>query len=70
MVPGTVTVYRRRNALGIRGKWSWKLVAANGNNIANGGQGYANKADAVEMAHRVTSGEYADAAFYVEGGLA
>ena len=26
-----------------KGKWYWRLIASNGQNIANGGQGYASK---------------------------
>ena len=28
-----------------RGEWRWRYVAANGNKMANGGEGYKNKAD-------------------------
>ena len=28
-----------------RGEWRWRFVAANGNNMANGGEGYKNKSD-------------------------
>lgn len=71
MNPGTVKVYRRRNKLGIRTKlWGWNLTAPNGRIIAGDmGQGYFNKRDAVDMAHRVTGGTYAGAAFEIEGGL-
>ena len=28
-----------------RGEWRWRYVAENGNNMANGGEGYKNKSD-------------------------
>lgn len=28
-----------------KGEWRWRLVAANGNSIANSGEGYKNKVD-------------------------
>ena len=30
------------------GEWRWRLLAANNRNIANSGQGYANKQDCLD----------------------
>lgn len=42
-------------------QWRWRLVAANGRNIANGGQGYANRNDCLGQARALVAGTYADA---------
>lgn len=43
-------VYRRSD-----GRWAWREVASNGEVIAtDGGQGYENRCDAVEMGQKVT----------------
>lgn len=41
------------------GRWAWRLVADNGNVIAtDGGQGYENRLDCLEMFNQVVSGDY------------
>jgi uncharacterized protein YegP (UPF0339 family) len=35
-------------------QWRWKLMAPNGNNVANAGEGYKNKAQAKKMLMKVT----------------
>lgn len=43
------------------GKWAWELVV-DGNVVAtDGGQGYANEADARDIVNRIVGGEFADA---------
>lgn len=37
------------------GEWRWRLVAANGKNIASSGEGYANKADCLHAIDLVKS---------------
>jgi uncharacterized protein len=37
------------------GEWRWRLVAGNGEVIATSGEGYVNRAHALEMAHRMSS---------------
>lgn len=55
-----IVVYRDR--MPRRGKWRWRLVSANGNIVADSGQGYADRGDAVRMARRIiVAGLYADA---------
>lgn len=55
-----IEVYRDR--MPRRGKWRWRLKAANGNIVADSGQGYADKAEARDMAHRIiVRGVYAGA---------
>lgn len=62
--PGRIQVYRRK----LTRKWAWRLIAANGNKIAtDGGQGYNNRQDAVNMATAIVGGMYAGAAVEVEG---
>ena len=34
-------------------QWRWRLVAANGNIVADSGEGYRRRADAVHMAERI-----------------
>lgn len=46
-----IEIYRSR---GIRKKWRWRYVAANGNIMADSGQGYADKRDALSGALTVT----------------
>ena len=46
----TGTVYQGKN-----GDWYWRLDAANGNTVANGGEGYKNRNVAVKMMENVTS---------------
>ena len=36
-------------------EWRWRLLASNGRNIANGGQGYSNKADCLRGIELVKS---------------
>ena len=38
----------------VRRKWRWRYVAANGNILADSGQGYADKRDALTGLSRVT----------------
>jgi len=48
----TIRVYRSRS-LNRKQRWRWTLIAGNGQRIANSGEGYARKIDAVEMAEHV-----------------
>lgn len=45
-------VYRSRRPLG-RQRWRWKLLAANGEPIANGNEAYANKADILMIVNKI-----------------
>lgn len=41
------------------GKWAWRIVAPNGEIVAtDGGQGYENMQDAVDMVTFLVSGDY------------
>lgn len=55
-----LVVYRRLLARRTQ-RWRWRLIAANGRKVANGGEGYANRNDALGAARAVISGAYADA---------
>ena len=49
-----VEVYRREDA-----KFAWRLVADNGDIVAtDGGQGYENMSDCVEMARKLSESEW------------
>lgn len=48
-----VTVYRRRFSK----QWRWRLRAANGRILADGGESYTNKDDAVAALKRIFSPE-------------
>lgn len=49
----TLEIYRgRKNKVG-RTQWRWRFRAANGNILANGGEGYANLLDLVSSSQRV-----------------
>lgn len=55
-----IEIYLQR---GLRRKWRWRYVAANGNIMADSGQGYVDKRDALAGALAVTgtwqpTGEY------------
>lgn len=41
----TVEVYEARRGLSRRKQWRWRIRAANGRIVANGGEGYNNRAD-------------------------
>ena len=41
----TLEIYEGRRAPFQRKQWRWRIRAANGRIIANGGEGYANRAD-------------------------
>lgn len=41
--------------LDTRHEWRWRLVAANGRNIANSGEGYRNKGDCLGVIELVKS---------------
>jgi uncharacterized protein YegP (UPF0339 family) len=48
-----IEVYKRKDK-----KWSWRVRAANQKVVAtDGGQGYENKADAVDIAVRLTNSQ-------------
>lgn len=50
----TLEIYKDR-----KGKWRWKLIGANNSDkLANGGQGYANNGDCLDMAQGIVKGEY------------
>lgn len=40
-----LVIYPTRPLFSTRTQWRWKVVAANGRKIANGGEGYNNLAD-------------------------
>lgn len=40
-----LVIYPTRPLFSTRTQWRWKVVAANGRKIANGGEGYNNRAD-------------------------
>jgi uncharacterized protein YegP (UPF0339 family) len=40
------------------GQWRWRFVAGNGKTLADSGQGYADKRDAIRGLELVTSGTY------------
>lgn len=64
MSTATLVVYRRRIAPRNQ-RWRWRLVAANGRNIANSGEGYSDRAVCSDMARGVVTGRYADTATIV-----
>lgn len=37
-------------------QWRWRLVSTNGNIIANGGEGYKNKGDCLDMVEGIVRG--------------
>ena len=39
------------------GEYRWRLVSANGNNVATSGEGYKNRADCAHMARRILGDE-------------
>jgi uncharacterized protein YegP (UPF0339 family) len=49
----TLILYKDRKK-----QWRWKLVAANGNKIANGGEGYINRIDCLDMAISIIQEPY------------
>jgi len=58
-----VEMYKRHDR-----KWAWRLVADNGHIIAtDGGQGYENRSDAMEMATKVIVQPNPGAVFSIEG---
>lgn len=50
--PLTLKVYRSKS-LNRKQRYRWTLTAANGRKIANGGEGYAERADALTMGEYV-----------------
>ena len=50
-------------------QWYWRLVAANGQIIAIGGEGYFNRADAVHGIQLVRGNAPTSAAFDLNGNL-
>jgi uncharacterized protein YegP (UPF0339 family) len=42
-----IELYKSRQFVG-RQKWRWRAIADNGNRLANGGEAYANQADAAQ----------------------
>ena len=46
-----VEIYRDKGK-----QWRWRMRAANGNIIANGGEGYKNKGDCVAMIDSISRG--------------
>ncbi len=53
-------VYRTRGPFVRRNqRWRWRLIATNGKKLANGGEGYANRAYCINQAKAVLSGSYA-----------
>lgn len=41
------------NRMGCTGDWYWHRMSANGNVVADGGQGYARRIDCLRMAERI-----------------
>ena len=52
----TITLYRAPDG------WRWRYTASNGRILADSGQGYSRRADAVRGACRVVGAKYTDAA--------
>lgn len=48
-------IYEGRRGLARRKQWRWRIVARNGRIIANGGDGYANRADLIHALTLVRS---------------
>ena len=46
----TLALYRSRSLTSPGGRWRWRLRAANNRDIANGGEGYHNREDALSGA--------------------
>jgi uncharacterized protein YegP (UPF0339 family) len=46
----TITVYRDAT-----GEWRWRLTAANGEPIANSGEGYTRRNDAIQAVYRLVT---------------
>ncbi len=46
-MPLKFELYRGRRGLQLRAQWRWRLKAKNGRIIAHSGEGYANRADAM-----------------------
>lgn len=46
-------LYRRRSLFLRRAQWRWRLIALNGRTIADSGEGYNNRADAMKMIERI-----------------
>lgn len=42
-----IEIYEARRGLSRRKQWRWRIRAANGRIVANGGEGYNNRADLV-----------------------
>lgn len=38
-------IYEARRGLALRKQWRWRIRAANGRIVANGGEGYNNRSD-------------------------
>lgn len=49
----TLQLYKDRKK-----QWRWKLLASNGRKIANGGEGYINHQDCLEMAKSIVQEPY------------
>lgn len=41
----TVEIYEARRGIALRKQWRWRIRAANGRIVANGGEGYNNRTD-------------------------
>jgi uncharacterized protein YegP (UPF0339 family) len=63
-----IEVFRRKRYGFPTGKWGWRLIAANGRRIAtDGGQGFENKGDAIDIVEKIKNGYFAQAVVTVEG---
>ncbi|MBB5747421.1 YegP family protein [Brevundimonas variabilis] len=51
----TLQIYEGRRGLSLRKQWRWRIVAKNGRVIANGGEGYTNRADLLNALDLVRS---------------
>lgn len=40
-----IEIYEARRGLALRKQWRWRIRAANGRIVANGGEGYNNRSD-------------------------
>ena len=40
-----IEIYEARRGLALRKQWRWRIRATNGRIVANGGEGYNNRAD-------------------------
>lgn len=57
---GRLVVYRSKTLLRSE-RWRWRLVAENGDVVAESGEGYANVDECITMGRRIIDGDFTDA---------